>query len=312
MTDIALYQSMQQSIDDVAGQLSESSKRIYLIDAKHFGIWMQEQQLTPATFTRSHMIAYRSYLDTAISPWTNKRYSKAAKQRMFVVASRLMNEQHLKGNTPEDVTNEVKGFKTGKNETTHIALSKQQAKDMLGSIDQSTTQGKRDYTLLLLLTKTGLRRSEAVALNRGNITMLDGHHVAIVEHGKGDKTRVVKLRVDVVRAITAYLQALPGPADADSPLFVRIRRGDHPTGERLTDKAVELIVRKHAPEGIDTTKLDLTPHGLRATFATIALEQGAPLHQVQYAMGHEDPRTTERYQKRKLNLDNNAVDYLNF
>lgn len=48
------------------------------------------------------------------------------------------------------------------------------------------------------------------------------------------------------------------------------------------------------------------------TFATIALEQGAPLHQVQYAMGHEDPRTTERYQKRKLNLDNNAVDYLNF
>lgn len=310
-SDLILSQSMQQSIDDVAGQISENSKRIYRIDAKHFANWMQEQGLTPATFTRSDMIAYRAYLDAAISPKTGKRYSKPAKQRMFVVACRLMNEQHLRGNTPEDVTEEVKGFKAGKNETTHTALSKQQAIDMLGSINLSTKQGLRDYALLLLLIKTGLRRSEAAALNQGHITMRDGHHVAIIEHGKGDKTRIVKLRVDVVRAIKDYLKALEVPANDESPLFVRIRRGDHPTGERLTDKAIELIVKKHAPEEMDT-KLDLTPHGLRATFATIALEQGAPLHQVQYAMGHEDPRTTERYQKRKLNLDHNAVDYLNF
>lgn len=39
---------------------------------------------------------------------------------------------------------------------------------------------------------------------------------------------------------------------------------------------------------------------------------GAKLQQVQYAAGHADPRTTERYQKRKINLDNNAVDYLHF
>jgi integrase len=53
----------------------------------------------------------------------------------------------------------------------------------------------------------------------------------------------------------------------------------------------------------------LTPHGLRATFVTITLENGASLEQVQYAVGHSDPRTTERYHKRKLNLENNAVDY---
>jgi len=75
----------------------------------------------------------------------------------------------------------------------------------------------------------------------------------------------------------------------------------------MTDKAVELLVKKYAPTGTD-----LTPHGLRATFATLALEAEASLHQVQYALGHADPRTTERYQRRKLNLDNNAVDVLNF
>ncbi len=55
---------------------------------------------------------------------------------------------------------------------------------------------------------------------------------------------------------------------------------------------------------------DLTPHGLRATFITLALEGGASLTQVQYAVGHSDPRVTERYHKRKLNLDDNAVDYI--
>jgi integrase len=58
--------------------------------------------------------------------------------------------------------------------------------------------------------------------------------------------------------------------------------------------------------------LKLTPHGLRASFITLALEGGAKLQQAQYAAGHADPRTTERYQKRKFNLDDNAVDYIRF
>ncbi len=55
---------------------------------------------------------------------------------------------------------------------------------------------------------------------------------------------------------------------------------------------------------------DLTPHGLRATFITLALEGGARLEQVQYAARHRNPMTTERYQRRKVNLDDNAVDYI--
>ena len=43
---------------------------------------------------------------------------------------------------------------------------------------------------------------------------------------------------------------------------------------------------------------------------TLALDAGAPLRKVQYAAGHADPRTTERYHRSKQNLDDNAVDYL--
>jgi integrase len=225
---------------------------------------------------------------------------------MFSVACRLMNEQYINKQLPVKITEDVKGFKTDSDETTHTALGKIQARDMLDAIDTATSAGKRDYAIILCLLKTGLRRAELVALNRDDIKVVDGHHVAIIEHGKGDKRRIVKLRVDVWRGLADYLEVL-SPATGDVPLFVSFRYGDHPTSRRLTDKAIELIVKKYAPEGTD-----LTPHGLRATFATLALESGASLHQVQYALGHADPRTTERYQKRKLNLDDNAVDVLNF
>jgi integrase/recombinase XerD len=292
-------QEFDQAMHDIAGQLAPSSQRIYRSDARHFATWLLARGITPTQMTRSNMIAYRSYL-------SESTYSKATKQRMFAVACRIMNEQYINGTLAVKVTTEVKGFRTESDETTHTALSKSEAREMLSRVDTSTKQGKRDYAILLTLLKTGLRRSELVALNRGNLKWMDGHHVAIVEHGKGDKKRVVKLRVDVWRSLEAYVAILPAATDA-TQVFVSFRRGDHPTTRRMTDKSIELVVTRYAPEGSG-----LTPHGMRATFATLALEEKAPLHQVQYAMGHKDPRTTERYQRRKLNLDDNAVDVLNF
>ena len=79
------------------------------------------------------------------------------------------------------------------------------------------------------------------------------------------------------------------------------------TEERISDKVIERLVKMLA---IAADEPCLKPHGLRATFITLALEGGASLHQAQYAAGQADPRTTERYHRRKLNLDDNAADYV--
>src|SRR5258705_10277713 len=105
MTDLITTNThLYQTITDIAGQLAPSSKRIYLNDTKHFAKWMQQQELTPDTMSRSDMIAYRLHL-------AESTYAKATKQRMFSVACRLMNEQYIAGHIKDKVTQDVKGFK---------------------------------------------------------------------------------------------------------------------------------------------------------------------------------------------------------
>lgn len=288
--------NFDQSIKDVSGQIGKRSGRIYANDAKKFARWIQDQGLTVEGLTRSHIIAYRGYLD--------EHYAKATAARMLSVARRILGEQVYNGVLAGNPAKDVKGF-TLDNESPHISLTKEQAKQLLASINKSTPEGKRDFALIYLLLRTGIRRSECVALNIGDFSRDQGHIVATVKHGKGDKRRKVKILPEVFRALENYLEATGRDiASLDDPLFVGI--GSRWQGHRITDKFIERLVHTVGQQ----IGITLTPHDLRASFITLAIEGGATLLQAQYAAGHSDPRTTERYHIRKLNLDDNAVDYI--
>jgi integrase/recombinase XerD len=293
MHDLVPIVDFTQAVADASGQLGKRSGRIYANDAKRFAEWMTANGLTVGALTRSHLIAYRSYLDGT--------YAKATAARMLSVARRILNEQVIAGNLAANPAKEVKGF-TLDNESPHISLKKEQAQAFFASIDASTPLGLRDYALLSLLLRTGIRRSECVALNISDFTQEQGHTVVTVRHGKGDKRRKVKVPVDVQRHIKAYLDTRT-IASVDDPLFTGVGRWK---GQRITDKLIERTVAAYGHQ----IGIELTPHDLRASFITLAIEGGATLLQAQYAAGHSDPRTTERYHIRKLNLDDNAVDYI--
>jgi integrase/recombinase XerD len=91
------------------------------------------------------------------------------------------------------------------------------------------------------------------------------------------------------------------------PLFVTIQRKPH-VFARTTDKTIYRIIKRTTARA---TVKQVSPHGLRSTFATTAL-QHTQLHKVQYALGHADARTTERYDRQRNNLDDNAVDVISF
>ena len=299
---------LEPILADVTGQLSLSSRRIYAGAARSFADWLAVEGLSLASLTRSDFIRYRVYLEA--------KYSKNTAARHLVIARRILDEGVKRGDLVTNPASGVRGFKAGENETTHRALKDSEARELLSTIDTTTAIGKRNYAIIYMLLRTGLRRSELAALNLSDLQEEQGHHIAIIRHGKGDKRRIAKLPVPVVRAIRVYLAAAGhgevGQGSAgDGPLFIGFDRWDRPVkpARRVSDKLIERVVVATAKAiGID----NLTPHGLRASFVTLCLEGGASLNTVQYWVGHSDPRTTERYQRRKLNLDNAATDYLKF
>jgi len=286
-------------ISPFAGELMKSSQRVYAHDAEVFARWLQSLHITPDTITEEVMSAYRGYL--------LNEYKSATAKRMFSVACRLLGVQVGRKILDSNPAANVRGIKA-EDESPHIALSKEQANELLGAIDTSARKGKRDYALLMTLLYTGIRRFECAALTLGDMTVAQGHHILIIQSGKGDRRDIVKLRVEAWRAIDTYLHATDRAAlPKTAPLFCQFRRGDSMVEAPISSNVIYRTVTHYA----ELAKIDnLKPHGMRASFITLSLEGGAKLEQVQYAARHKDPRTTERYHRRKLNLDLNAVDFI--
>jgi integrase/recombinase XerD len=203
----------------------------------------------------------------------------------------------------------VKSFETSSEGTTP-ALSRDEVRSLLQSIDRATLPGLRDYALIMVLVGTGIRREETARLQVADLAQQQGHWTLRVVR-KGGKPQVVKVRADVYRAVVAWLEVA---GLRDGAMWRALKRQGRKSNMRyilagaLTSDGMLKIVEQRAKLAGITTHV--TPHVMRATFITLALDAGAPLHKTQYAAGHADPRTTERYHRSKLNLDDNAVDYL--
>lgn len=155
----------------------------------------------------------------------------------------------------------------------------------------STPIGIRDRAILEMLFSTGLRVSELVALDRDQVDTKRGEFSII---GKGRRTRVVFLSERAIGYIDTYLVSR---TDQYKPLFIHMNRDDAHDIEgesmRLTSRTIQRIVEKYAKNAKLSVKI--TPHGLRHSFATDLLHNGAGLRDVQELLGHKNIATTQIY-----------------
>lgn len=311
MTSLSLTPVGVPAIDEVMLTVtkrlhSDRSKQEYLADVKTFALFLRERGKLRATdITYVDMVDYQDYL--AVNQETGKKRSRRRINRMFTVARSVLDVQKRKNVITYNPAEGVEDLQIDEDASPHIALSDTQAKAFLAAVDTSTKRGKQEYAVLALLLRTGLRRSECASLKVGDLDMDSGHYIARVL-GKGGVNSIVKVPVDVKGYIEEWLHASGRTLTLNSPLFVGFVRGDHPTEQQISPKWIERVVIKYA----EKIGMHFTPHSLRSSFITLALEKGATLMQTQYAARHKDPRMTERYQRRKLNLNDNAVDRLSF
>jgi len=151
----------------------------------------------------------------------------------------------------------------------------------------------RDVALLELLYGTGLRVSEACALDVPDIDRgRYGVAMLIVRRGKGNKSRQVPIGGSADRALAAYLPARAGLAASGAALFVNA------AGRRLTPRSVQRMVKRWTVAG--GVHADATPHSLRHSFATHLLDEGVDLRAIQELLGHASLSSTQIYTKVSL------------
>lgn len=147
-------------------------------------------------------------------------------------------------------------------------------------------KGFRDHAMLELLYATGIRVSELIALDVGDLNLAAG----FVRCSNGKKERIIPLYHGAVRALQDYIKGIRPQLIADTEetaLFVNMN------GERMSRQGFWKII-KHYQEKAGIQK-DITPHTLRHSFAAHLLENGADLRAIQEMLGHADISSTQIY-----------------
>jgi integrase/recombinase XerD len=160
---------------------------------------------------------------------------------------------------------------------------------LLDSVDRRTATGRRDYAILLLLARLGLRSGEVVSLELDDIDWTAGQ---LSVRGKGGHRSELPLSADVGKAIAAYLQR-GRPRSTSRRVFLRTKA---PIDSFRGSSSLGCVVRRSLKRaGVDapTTGAHQFRHGL----ATEMLRQGASLDEIGEVLGHHHPQTTTIYAK---------------
>lgn len=141
---------------------------------------------------------------------------------------------------------------------------------------------KRDVAIIDMLASTGMRIGEMVLLNRNDINFNERECIV---YGKGDKERVVYFDARTKMHLMAYLESR---TDENPALFVSLNQKH----ERLRIGGIEVRLRKLGKNlGIDKVH----PHKFRRTLATMAIDKGMPIEQLQHLLGHQRIDSTMQY-----------------
>ena len=169
------------------------------------------------------------------------------------------------------------------------AIGADQVRQLLASVDRRTAIGRRDFAIVLLLARLGLRSGEVASLELDDIDWDAG---AVSVRGKGDQRTALPLPVEVGAAIAAYLRH-GRPRSTSRRVFLRSRA---PVRGFLHQSAIGSMIR-HALQRAGIQAPTTGAHQFRHALATQMLRRGASLTEIGEVLRHRSPQTTTIYAK---------------
>ena len=280
--------------------MSRHTVAAYRRDLHRYAKYLAELGVTDPSHVSSAMIGnYAARLrEGRAAPdgdgWIEAPLANASVARAVIAVRSLHRFAAAEGLTADDPARSVRPPKPPRRLPKALGLEQVQA--MLAVPATNTEVGLRDAALLELLYGTGIRISEAVALDVDEVDRLartpaDEPAPGLRVLGKGDKERIVPVGSYARKALDAYLirgRPMLVAADRGTPaLFVNTR------GDRLSRQSAWAVLRSVAEKAGITA--GVSPHTLRHSYATHLLDGGADIRVVQELLGHASVTTTQIY-----------------
>jgi len=275
-------QRIEELVDRfIASQdVKESSKLLYRRTLKQYFNWVEDKGYLLSEIARPQLLEYKQDL-------------LSSDKSSLTVGSYITSVRRFYEWTEANkyYPNVAKGIKTPKRKQ---QFKKQPLLPAQATALLSYYQDKalRDYAIVNLLLRTGLRTIEIIRANVEDITFKGSQRVLLV-HGKGrdEKDNFVLLTDKAYQPIAEYL-ATRSKVNSSEPLFTST--SNNSKGERLSTRSISYI----AKEGLKAIGLDeraFTAHSLRHTTAVNILRGGGSLEQAQMTLRHSNPATTQIY-----------------
>ena len=258
-------------------RLSGKTLEVYYREASRFLSWMDAEGRVVLSSSVSDIEEYLSYRQREgdLEPGTESRILSSLRSFFLFLTSRSLVDKN-----PAKLVEKPK-------DTQHLprVLSEEEVDLLLSAFPKDDILSERDYTLFELIYSSGMRISEAVALD---VSSCHRGEKQIQVRGKRGKERLVFIGDVASEALESYLTRVRPKLQKDpkeEALFLNRRGG------RLTRQAAH----KRFHETAGALGMDATIHTLRHSFATHMLEHGADVRSVQEMLGHSDVRTTQLY-----------------
>jgi site-specific recombinase XerD len=287
--------------------ISEATRQTYSIAIKGFFVFVKHMH--PTQVTSQHVIAYRDHLIN------NKKSANTVALKLSILRSfydYLIADGQLERNP---ASTRLVSTPPTSDTPAGRALTPKEVRYLLSGPNRSTPEGARDHALMLLMLRLSLRVTEACTTRLSYIKWSHGRWILRLKVKRG-REEVWPLPPDVKQAIDDYLEldherrAVLGTGGSDQYIF---QPHSNPRtlefAKPLSSRQAHKIVRRwseHAGLG------RVSPHDLRRTVITKLLNDGRSYREVQMVTKHRDPRSVQRYDHARENLELNPVNTLSY
>ena len=313
----SLPQACSDFLRSIAVSTSSLTRLAYAIDLNTFFCFLHEERVEFSQkplylmndqdldrLTRNDIIAYTEYLtyylkstqDDSVPNKVYVNHELSIKRKLCTVRSfydYLFKNQRITSNVTELVPlpkiHEKPIIRLNKDEMVRMLEQAQSGDQMTGHQQKfQKITAKRDFAILSLFLGTGIRVSECVGMNIGDV---DLENNAFIVTRKGGNQVVLYFPPEVAEALADYLEernaaeTVPGHEDA---LFLSLQR------RRITQRAVQNLVKKYAAVAAPL-KSRISPHKLRSTYATNLYNETGDIYLVADVLGHTSVDTTRKH-----------------